>query len=541
MRIRLSNKLQQLASALLVVMVLGGLLCLFVTYYLSLVEQQNKLSVRSQAWNIAMAVTEAGIEEGLAALNKPRSPGDPITLSSLDGWQQVGGYWWRTNVDASLGGNWYTIRVDLGNVLLPEIICRAYVGLPAMAAAAPDVLFAAYGVTTGPGVVTRAVRVRCQDTAMFVAAMVAKHKIDLKGNGVLTDSFNSASLWESNFGLYDANVYAGDRGDVASNDGIVGTIGVGNAEIYGKAHTGAEGSVTINNGWVGPHTNQVAGQYEPGWILPDANFTFPTNTIPYSSGLPLGGPETIVTVSYDYSRTSTNSALYPNPPPWSGVTTNFQTTSTTTSEPPAPGTYVGTIQTNYAGGSENLKTYTYKQILGTTYSYTLYYTNAVYVTNTYDHVLRDGAYYSTADLHGSTIVLGHATLVLPNGLSMSGNDAITIATGASLTNYVGGTTCTVGGNGIINESGYAGDNILYCADSVTTFNFNGNGTFIGVLVAPNADMSLNGAGHENTDFSGAVMANSITMNGHFSFHYDEALSALKNNPRLLIKSWDEIP
>ena len=69
MKIRFSRKLRQMASALLVVMVLGGILCLFIMYYLSLIQQQNTLSVRSQAWNLAIAVTEAGIEEGLQAIN----------------------------------------------------------------------------------------------------------------------------------------------------------------------------------------------------------------------------------------------------------------------------------------------------------------------------------------------------------------------------------------------------------------------------------------------------------------------------------------
>ena len=78
MKIRLSRKLKQMASALLVVMVLGGILCLFVMYYLSLIQQQNTLSVRSQAWNIAIAVSEAGVEEGLQALNSdPPSPVPP--------------------------------------------------------------------------------------------------------------------------------------------------------------------------------------------------------------------------------------------------------------------------------------------------------------------------------------------------------------------------------------------------------------------------------------------------------------------------------
>lgn len=81
MKIRLSLKFKQMASALLVVMVLGGILCLSVVYYLSLIQQQNTLSVRSQAWNIAIAVTEAGIEEGLQALNS-----NLTILSTADGW-----------------------------------------------------------------------------------------------------------------------------------------------------------------------------------------------------------------------------------------------------------------------------------------------------------------------------------------------------------------------------------------------------------------------------------------------------------------------
>ena len=91
MKIKLSQKVKQMASALLVVMVLGGILCLFVMYYLSLVQQQNTLSVRSQAWNLAIAVTEAGIEEGLQAINS--SSGN---LNSTE-WTFDGTYYCRSN------------------------------------------------------------------------------------------------------------------------------------------------------------------------------------------------------------------------------------------------------------------------------------------------------------------------------------------------------------------------------------------------------------------------------------------------------------
>lgn len=530
-----------MGSALLVVIILGGIICLFVMYYLSLIQQQNTLSVRSQAWNIAIAVSEAGIEEGLQALNSD------LNLSTSDGWYPDGtGMYCRTNQDTALGGNWYTIAVrkDYPIAFQHEVTCRAYVTLPALAVNTPSVYFAAYGVDLGPGVISRAVRVRCHGNPLFLAAMVAKHKIDLKGNGVLTDSFDSESLWKSYFGQYDATKFTpGDKGDIASNDGVIGTISVQNAKIYGKAHVGAEGSVDILKlGLVGTHAWASQGNtgFQDGYVLQDANFTFPETSLPYSSGLPLGGPETIVTVTYDYVRTVTNSTVYPNPPPWSGVRPILLTTITTSSSHPELGTYVGEVDIHYAGGSEKEKTYTYYKITGTNYSYYLYTTNAIYSTNTYDHVIREGDYYTADDLHGSTVVLGNAQLVLPNGLSMSGSDQITIAPGGSLKMFVDGSQTTVGGNGIINQSGYAWNFMMQCTPNVKDFTFNGNGEFIGVLVAPEANMIMNGGGHVDNDFIGSLMMNSVGMNGHFSFHYDEALSRRFPNPRLLITAWNEI-
>ena len=83
--------------------------------------------------------------------------------------------------------------------------------------------------------------------------------------------------------------------------------------------------------------------FQDGYVLQDANFTFPETSLPYSSGLPLGDPETIVTVTYDYVRTLTNSPVYPNPPPWSGVRPILLTSLTTSSSYPQRGTYVGEV------------------------------------------------------------------------------------------------------------------------------------------------------------------------------------------------------
>jgi len=54
-------------------------------------------------------------------------------------------------------------------------------------------------------------------------------------------------------------------------------------------------------------------------------------------------------------------------------------------------------------------------------------------------------------------------------------------------------------------------------------------------------VALNGAGHLDNDFIACLMIRSISVNGHYSFHYNEALGDVKHKPRLLITSWDEIP
>ena len=73
MKIKTVRKLKAQGNALVISLVICSILSLVVSYYLSLVDQQNMLSFRSMAWNSAIAVTEAGIEEGMAQLNSNAS------------------------------------------------------------------------------------------------------------------------------------------------------------------------------------------------------------------------------------------------------------------------------------------------------------------------------------------------------------------------------------------------------------------------------------------------------------------------------------
>jgi hypothetical protein len=138
-------------------------------------------------------------------------------------------------------------------------------------------------------------------------------------------------------------------------------------------------------------------------------------------------------------------------------------------------------------------------------------------------------------------VRGDATLVLPNGFDI-GSGTLTIANNARISVYAGGNSCSLSGNQVINRDGLASSFILYCAPSVKGFSFSlsGNAGITGVIYAPYADFSLNGGGKDTLDFVGALVVNSITLNGHFNVHYDECLNDQAANSLFVVKSWDEI-
>ncbi|MEI6780177.1 MAG: hypothetical protein WCQ21_04580, partial [Verrucomicrobiota bacterium] len=428
MKIKFSRKLRQMASALLVVMVLGGILCLFIMYYLSLIQQQNTLSVRSQAWNLAIAVTEAGIEEGLQAINSSTN------LVSSE-WTYDDPYYCRSN--NMLDGNSYVVQIKGPATLVPEITSRSYINLPALAAGPSRTMFAAVGLPSGgSATVSRTVRVTCSrnPTTLFTAAMVSKHAIDLKGNGVAADSFDSSDPAKSTNGKYDATKYTGNFGDVATIDSLI--VGVQNANIYGKLHTGPAGGYALGpQGGVGTHAWQAAngGGLQPDYFLQDANFTFPDTTTPDTSGYLTPQHGDVVVTTHPVLSSLTNTATFPSPLPWGGVITNIgfyatvptyptpvpnglrtntfpvtgsslpspipagittNTTPTTSESHPAAGTYVGSVTTNPGKNKNFPDTYTYARITGytyptytysyptnLTYTYDLYSTNTIVTTN----------------------------------------------------------------------------------------------------------------------------------------------------------------
>jgi hypothetical protein len=158
----------------------------------------------------------------------------------------------------------------------------------------------------------------------------------------------------------------------------------------------------------------------------------------------------------------------------------------------------------------------------------------------YNFYMPDDANYKLENFYGNVLVTGHAKLYVTGSVQFTGNDTIDIAPGASLKLYVAASTAKIAGNGVLNEDGIATNFYYFGLPSNTTLTVSGNGTFIGAIYAPEAALTLDGGGHETTDFTGASVSQTARMNGHFKFHYDEALG--KNGPPrgYVVKDWNEI-
>jgi hypothetical protein len=579
MKLKLSPKTKQLGAALITALVVGSILCISIVGYLSVSEQQTLLSARSQSWNMAITVVEAGIEEGLQQCY------NNYWNLAADGWNKSGNLYTRNRTFPD--GSVSSITIDNSIVNAPTVRAQATVVAPTFVQRGGLTTFFATGgqtqtTMTSPSV-ARAVLVRTSRGSLFRKAMAARNSINLNGNNIFTDSFDSADPMKSRFGAYDGSWYSGDKGDVACNASIINSVNVGNADIFGHVATGPGGTVALGaNGSVGAHTWVAAhpNGIEPGWVTDDSNFTVPTTDFPYnaSSAGVLTVPNnagTFVTTTNQVTTTNfSNTTVYPNPVPWSGVTTNMVnpwTTNTVSPNPPAygevintfwtsnvltypnPGAYLPPVYTNYAGQSGNIKYYTFQSIRNyawptLTYNYTLYGTNAISTTNHYDHIINVSGNYYTTSLSGDTLVtVPDVRLIVANGMDLSANshNSFTVANGAITTGtpfqlYVGGTSFSISSDQVHNLGLYSGSFVVYCAPSVTSVSFGGNSEFSGVLVAPNVDLTLNGGGSGYMDFVGSLMVRSVTMTGHYHFHWDEALGRVANNPRVLITSWDEV-
>ena len=150
--------------------------------------------------------------------------------------------------------------------------------------------------------------------------------------------------------------------------------------------------------------------------------------------------------------------------------------------------------------------------------------------------------YSISSLSGSVYVGTNSSI----RLLLSGNASpanIRVAGPGSnaghLVIYMDGASFTLSGSSV--DDGAIANNLNYFGTTNnTTMTFSGNSSFIGTIYAPEADLTLGGGGSSALNFCGSTITKNVTVNGHFSFHFDEAL--LDNGPAraYLCKDWTEL-
>jgi Tfp pilus assembly protein PilX len=432
MRILGPNRKHESGSVLLVVLCIAIVLGIVAMGYMYLVSTQHRLVARSQSWNTALNVAEAGIEDGMAQLNV--SFGTNYTPSALTNWTLTGAIYGPRSNTIPIGS--YSAIIITTNPF-PTIISTGYTAVPFTDRS-----------------IKRVIRVDTTNQPMFPTAMAVVTMVDLKGNSLTVDSYDSSDPNHSTNGIYNpATRLAG--GDVAT---VGGLIDVQNANIYGKLLTGPSASYSIGAGGQVGDLNWVSG-VEPGWYENDFNMPIRDVSPPYTTGV-------------------------------------------------APGPGTG--------------------------------------TNTY--IINSGDYYVNADFviqnNQTLYVAGNARLYVTGNFTMKAQNGsfITIAPGASLKLYVGSPTGTAVTAQLaqVNPGGTASSFQLYGLPTLTTISWSGNGSYMGTVYAPEANLTAGGGGSAIYDFQGSVVCNTVSMNGHFNFHYDENLR--RNGPPIgyVVAAWREL-
>lgn len=414
MKLRSPNR--QHGGTLIVTLIMAITIGTVLSSYLLLVGSRYELTARSQCWNYAVPVLEAGIEEALTHLQ------DDASRPSANGWTNgtVGGQTvYAKQRSLSDGSMYYTVIYNAGTTN-PYIYSTGMIPAPRKANT----------------YISRTARVNGYNPPLFNVAFGAVNGIQMNGNGLAADSFNSSLSTLSNNGLYDSTKTS-TNGNVAS---VNGPVDFGNHNIAG-------------NLYLGPTVAQTNVSGVNGKIYSDFNISFPDVVLP-------------------------------------------NTTWSTPTKTTVNGVQVYDLKTSG------------------------------------DYVVPDNA---------PVIVESGATvrLQVPDASKIPSSIHVVATNGVSgnLSLY------QVSGNGSIDnvtlDSGRAVNFYYYGLPGVTSITYSGNSTFTGAVYAPEASLTLNGGGN-NIGFIGSVVVKSITMNGHYNFHFDEALLNAGPGRGLTITSWQEL-
>lgn len=265
MKIRFPRNLKESASVLVLTLILAVILGTTLGSYLLLVRTQTVLGTESQAWNSALTLAEAGIEEGMAQINV-----------------SYGYVMNPTNYFESIATNWGALAGGVyskSNTLITGSYATGV--LPTN----PGPTITATGYTTVPLIgrsIARVVQVTTAPSPAFANGIAALSGINTRGSKLTIDSYDSADPAHSTNGMYNAATRKAG-GDVGN---LTGNANIQNASIYGHLKIGPTATYGINNGSVGD-LNWTGPGIESGWLSTDFNIEPGDVVAPYPSGFPV--------------------------------------------------------------------------------------------------------------------------------------------------------------------------------------------------------------------------------------------------------------
>jgi hypothetical protein len=242
MRIKLGKS--EAGSILVVTVILSALIGSVLCSYLVLISNRNHITMRALAWNSAIPVLEAGIEEALTHLHDDTTPNANQWTGELVKGKKI--YWKRR--DFADGSYVYVTNMNVGSAT-PVIYAAGYVKAP----------------LADNEYISRTVKVTTTNPpSYFSRAIAANGSIKLSGAAIV-DGYNSKiGQYSSTNRNATGGVYTDSQQDKA--------IDVGSAHIYGMAVTGPGGTVSVADGSVGDMNQTIGIQY--GWVDNNMNISF---------------------------------------------------------------------------------------------------------------------------------------------------------------------------------------------------------------------------------------------------------------------------
>ena len=299
MKVSILNPQRQSGRVLIICLLTAAVLGVTLAAYFIQIQRQNASVRRSQIWNACLPASEAGVEDALAMINL--NNGDFELLPTWtnrvtqNNWTDLGGdaYYVRRCLGSNAWGTSYYDVYVTNTAGSPSIYSSGTVMWNYSYASAPLGYFAAVGLdgAANTSTASRRLKVQTKIEPLFAVAMAAILQIDFNGNGVSTDSFDSADPNYSDNGLYPENNPSKqkDNGDVVTDYTIINALNAGNANIKGQVKTGPGGSVAIGpQGTVGDKAWVEGGNrgIQPGHSANDMNVQFPSVVLPNVSWVP---------------------------------------------------------------------------------------------------------------------------------------------------------------------------------------------------------------------------------------------------------------